>query len=715
MYINKTRKVFPAICTIALAIVVFLIVFTSVAKASTVTQKSPSRLINVVYDDSGSMIEDNDQKVDRWCQAKYSMEVFAAMLGSNDTMNIYVMSDFDRKSGGAKLTLSGSDTQNNNVSKIHTMLTQASNTPFETVEKAYADLQVGTFDERWLVVLTDGQFQENGNSMDPAKADAFFSSKSPSVNVMYLGMGPSAGAITANIENHIFYEKAETSSDILKKITEISTRIFNNNKLDVNKDSKNISFDVPMRELTIFAQGQNLQINGIMDSDDNKLNGGKEIVGVRYCEQAATNYSDVLVATNLVGSIQTFSGEYEPGDYSINVEGADTLEVYYKPNIEITATLTDSEGNEVTDLSSLAAGDYTINFDFVKSGTKDSVGNSKLLGNVKYEASVSNNGKNHEKKYSNGDKITLVEGPLKIDVVGKYLDYNSVSTTMEYTVYKDKDLSFQTVDEADLEVVSDGFTEYNPVKVKVFADGQELNETQWDKIEAPDVSIAGETDFKFESFDVQKSDEKGVFDIYPQFKDGRPGFGNYSNCDLRIFSNQKQGDEVWNGSSDVPMKMHDNRSFLEKYGDKIILSLVILLILLLILGYMPFIKHYLPKRIKKRPSINCRPKIPGKSPNDAKGRYEKSIVSTILPYYSQRGTLKFVPSGVFGVPKLQLRGAKGRRMDILNTNQYRGKEHITFNGDCIEKDFKKKFLTVTAGVSLEVVDKDWIYECQPNM
>lgn len=56
---------------------------------------APKRVIHLVYDDSGSMIRANGEQVDRWCQAKYAMEVFAAMLGENDTMNIYYMSAFE--------------------------------------------------------------------------------------------------------------------------------------------------------------------------------------------------------------------------------------------------------------------------------------------------------------------------------------------------------------------------------------------------------------------------------------------------------------------------------------------------------------------------------------------------------------------------------------------------------------------------------------------
>ena len=70
----------------------------------------PSRTINLVYDDSGSMIRVGSNYVDTWCQAKYAMEVFAGMLGEKETLNIYYMSDYVNGSISAppKLTLTGS-------------------------------------------------------------------------------------------------------------------------------------------------------------------------------------------------------------------------------------------------------------------------------------------------------------------------------------------------------------------------------------------------------------------------------------------------------------------------------------------------------------------------------------------------------------------------------------------------------------------------------
>ena len=60
----------------------------------------------------------NGGQVDTWCQAKYSMEVFAAMLGDTVTLNIYYMSDYQSGTGSApRLTLQGKDGAATNVSK----------------------------------------------------------------------------------------------------------------------------------------------------------------------------------------------------------------------------------------------------------------------------------------------------------------------------------------------------------------------------------------------------------------------------------------------------------------------------------------------------------------------------------------------------------------------------------------------------------------------
>lgn len=175
--------------------------FASMALAN--ASSEPSRMINVVYDDSRSMYR-TDSVVDTWCQAKYSMEVFAAMLGEKDTLNVYYMSDYRSGTGrGPRLVLHGKDGAATNVGKLHSEKTRAGNTPFNSVRKAYSDLSKATADEKWLVILTDGAFEDGALGRD--KIDAFLAVKDSDISVMFLAMGPSAAGITAKSSQNIFY------------------------------------------------------------------------------------------------------------------------------------------------------------------------------------------------------------------------------------------------------------------------------------------------------------------------------------------------------------------------------------------------------------------------------------------------------------------------------------------------------------------------------
>ncbi len=385
----------------------------------------PDRVIHVVYDDSGSMFKTGGVLVDTWCQAKYSLEVFAAMLGETDRMNVYYMSDYAKEAtAGPRLQLDGRNGAETNVGLVHAEKTVAEGTPFNAVIKAYSDLAGAAANEKWLIILTDGEFQGiNGQE----GIDAFLAQKSSDIHVMFLGMGANAGGITERPNDGIFYVEAQTSSQILKNVTDICTRIFSSHKLEVNVGAKTVSFDVPMSELTVFAQGANVAIDGIRRGDGTLVRSSKMPVEVKYSECDATNYSNQPVK-GLMGRIAVFRDDFPAGEYTLDVSGAETIEIYYKTNIEVAAYLVDSQGNEVGDLSNLAAGDYTLTFGFVKAGTKERVAESKLLGNVSYQAAVENKGVAHERLYANGDQIALEEGPLAIDVTASYLDHYRVTT-----------------------------------------------------------------------------------------------------------------------------------------------------------------------------------------------------------------------------------------------------------------------------------------------
>ncbi len=693
----KMRRVVSLLLSIVVVIMLAIPI-----SANAATSNAPNRVINLVYDDSGSMIETGGNLVDTWCQAKYAIEVFAALLGENDTLNIYVMSDYS----SPKLILKGQDGASANVGKVHSMVTRAGNTPFDSVRKAYNNLKDTKADEKWLVVLTDGEFQNIDN------IDAYFSQKSPDVKVMFLGMGPQADGITANESNGIYYKEAKTNSEILKQVTDISTQIFNSDRLEVNTSSKSFSFDVPMSELIVFAQGANVKISGIKNADGKVFSSSTTPVTVKYSEKPATNYTNFIVSKDLLGSIATFKDDFVSGDYTVDVSGAETIEIYYKPNVEIAAYLKDANGNEVTDLTDLEAGEYIIEFGFVKGGTSERVSQSKLLGNVTYEAKVTNNGTTHEKTYASGDKIALDEGSLSINVTARYLKYNTVSTQLDYTIFKNKNISYEIVESPNYIVKSNGFEQIEPIVVKATIDNKDFTQEQWDTIGVPTVTLADKQDFKMGDFKVEKTETPGTYYIYPSLRGGTPSSGTYSDCDLKIDYNEKHGNETWSGTNKLPIKMQDERSWIERNRDLFIKLLILGILLFLIIGYLPFVKHYLPKSLKKKPYVKCVPEELGAERKDRNGSTEKSLISTIIPYIPQTGKIKYVPKGVTGAPALEVKGIKNRRMSITNIKSFVGKEYITFDGTTIKKDITK--YETSAGVQIKVQKNGWTYHCTPN-
>lgn len=690
---------------------------------------SPTRVINVVYDDSGSMIQINGKTVDTWCQAKYSMEVFASMLSENDTMNVYVMSDYMYSMDAApRLVLNGSSGAEENVKKVHEMLTKAIDTPFTSVQKAYSDLAKTSADEKWLVVLTDGEFDEFLVEKDAGKEkiDAYFGEKEDDIKIMFFGMGANAAKITKDEENNIFYETAKDNNEILKKITQICTRVFNSHRLEVNDKNKEISFDVPMAQLIIFAQGSQVEIGN--------LKNGKEdiqysnIVSVRYSEKPATNYSNFIVADNLVGKVATFNGDFSSGEYKIDVSGAETVEVYYKPNVAIAAYLKNSDGEEVTNIEELETGDYTIEFGFIRAGTNEIVPESKLLGDIKYKAVVTNNGTVHDKMYDSGDSIHLEEGELSIDATAYFLDYNTVSTSMNYTIYKNKGISFSVESNPKYRVTSKGFKEEEPIVVKVTLDGQDFSSEQWEALEVPKVELGkklkeedgGVLAFfnifrKFNTIDevvVEKTDEPGILHLKPTIKKNNPKNGTYVGTEYILEIYSQDGKAVWDGKMDGKIKIVDIRNLFEREMATVIRLVVAGCIGFILLGFTPLFKKRFPKSMKESPAIECKPLPFGKT-TTTKGRFTKDTASVWLPFVPEKGTLRFVPGGTSGVPSMKLKAAGGSKMVIMNTVSFADKSMISIDGESVPKD-QKKMLNKTPSMTIEVKTPSVRYTCTPR-
>lgn len=719
-------------------LMVFLVLPVCAVKVDANDTNEPSRVINVVYDDSQSMFL---KKADTWCKAKYAMEVCAAMLGENDTMNIFVMSDFDNgKKGKVRLPLKGSDGAAVNVKKVHEMLTKGMNTPIASVEGAFNDVKDKKSDEKWLLVLTDGRFEYGPNEEIPEKdVQAMFDKwKGNGVKIMLFSMSADV-ALTPDESNDFYFRQAKNTSDILNSITEISKQLVNANEIKVNSD-KEIELAVPMRELIVFAQGKEVNIGAINPAGEGVRS---EMSDVKYSTKATSDSSfdgKVTVDKNLVGKVATYKGYFPMGKYSLSVTGEDTLTVFYKPYIDIMATV-DGE----TNLSNLEAGEHKIRFEIVDGNTgkviKDSEAARQLLGNIDYQATITSvDPETGDKKTEevDGQEATIVfnEGSMTIDAEATFLDYNHARTTTDYYIFRNKTVELEEV-ECPAYLVKKTSIENGdqPLKVKATLEGKEFTPEQWNtftsgqpnikvKVRAKEDKDQDDVEERYGQFKVQFGQNPGEIEIYPALPGEKAKYGKYKPVDIVLaVSNEiavgsgSQAKEKWKGKAKLPVNITDGRNPFEIFLPWILMAIAILIIGIIINGYLPwkFGKRYLPKKLSRSPLITCRPVGEMAAYSKKKtvtGSYKLDKKTRFIPYLTEKGTIRFVPSGK-NVASLQVKGANSGYMYITNIKSYAGNKNIKFDGAPVESGTTAP-MRVTGGLTTEYKTPHWIYSCDTS-
>lgn len=694
-----------SVSSVFLAFLLALTMISGFAVPVNAVTNEPSRVINIVYDDSTSMYAagsgKNYREYDTWCYAKYAMEVFVSMMGDKDTINIYYMSDYSGNDApGPRITLHGSDGVASNVAKIHNAKTEDGGTPFNSVVKAYSDLKATTADKKSLVVLTDGKFDKQEGKpadkegyLDHKKiVEPFFSNtKEDDIDVCFLGIGNNVNLLKKDAKRNIYSAHAKTEKQVLKELTIISSRVFEKNKLpNVNEKNPKADVDVSMQELIVFAQGKNVTINGIKGSDGKLIQSTEASVTVQYseCDSTKPNRNNKPVDT-LMGKIATFKTAFPAGSYTFDVSGADTLEVYYKPNLETSVTLTDSEGNPVNlseeGKGKIKAGDYKLSVNLIDAITGKPVTSSKLLGAVNIEATVTNN--EETKTFKNGDTIHLVQGDVHIDASATYLEYNTLETEENFKVGVDKTISFSVSKDVNYEVDKNGFKNNDYVIVHATVDGREFTAEEWAALDTPTIdlyqkdekhplsflsriiALFSQINGTYDKPVIEKGDAVGDLKIRPSLPDGKPTAGNYVDSDYIIKCSQVINYESWDGSETGTFKVTDSRSFIAKYWRFFIFCLVLAIILILLIGYLPFIKHYLPKGLKHRPLIEITGY--GNEIPDTNGKVIKNPLFTILPYAAERAEITYVPLVFMGFPKLRVKAVGGgKQMKVTNPNDF---------------------------------------------
>lgn len=379
--------------SILLSLTMIMCMFTVFSISASAAPKTQKRTIAIVFDNSGSMYQSNNA----WCRATYAMEVFATMMNKDDKMLIYPMWEITIGKGGPKYSdTSPFEVKQEKASEIRNIYTpHGKGTPASTIEKAAKDLIADSSDnEKWLIVLTDGEeFNEYEKSRTQAGLEDLLGKYISDLNIMYLGIGENA-AKPENVSGKYYFEsqRASDSRDVLSYLTAMCNTIFGRDSLRVDLSSQNLDFDLSLKKLIVFIQGE-----GIKDVSV----GGLKPISVdspSYGTLGAGKYSDwelfpFTVDESLQGSLLTF-GAAKSGTYPLSYSGtATSIATYYEPDVDLMVKLLNENGKEVVDEKDILPGTYYIEYYMVDNEGNRT--NSELLGDVEYSINYTIDGQEY--------------------------------------------------------------------------------------------------------------------------------------------------------------------------------------------------------------------------------------------------------------------------------------------------------------------------------
>ena len=386
---KKFRKLFAGI----LALLMTASLPAGAAFADEGGQKSSStNAIAIVFDNSGSMYYQGSMA---WCQATYAMEVFAAMMDSGDTLQIYPMNEADingaNYSSDSPLVISSMD----EAAQIQDIFTHGVGiTPIETIMVAHDGLVRTSADERWLIVLTDGDtFYENdtemGHDATLARLSELLTQYNQDVNVVYLGIGDLSVPDFASSNGYVNWGETATSAQVPGTLSRVCNLIFGRDELPAeNLSGGQISFDIPMRKLIVFVQGENVGDITLTAPDGSQVP-AVSTYSPHYSTKGTGGYTSVP-DTTLQGVIETY-GACPSGAYGLSYSGtASSVIAYYEPDVDLAVFLTDETGAAVDLNGDIYPGQYSLSY-----GIADSSGtllDSALLGDTQYDIALTVNG-----------------------------------------------------------------------------------------------------------------------------------------------------------------------------------------------------------------------------------------------------------------------------------------------------------------------------------
>lgn len=370
---------------------------TGVPTAQAAGKTSESRAIAIVFDNSGSMYDEGDRA---WCRATYAMEVFAAMLNDGDTLMIYPMNPITI--GSTEYTMDrpyriSDASQASTIREIYTPW--AGGTPIESIDCAAAGLSGVQADKKYLIILTDGgNFSLNDQNLSNESTRDQLNMRikdnaGKDMTIMYLGIGNAACKPTVAESEYFVKKMAANSVDVLNRLTEMCNLVFGRDSMPSNHiNGTTVDFDITMKKLIVFVQGENIDAVSLTDSTGNPVGRQVSSQQTHYATEGSGNYNDGVDNT-LQGMMVTYA-DCPAGTYTLNYTGSvSSVDIYYEPDADLDFVFTDMAGNPV-EANALYEDTYKVSFGIKDAQTGQLIA-SDLLGKPHYEGKYWINGQEH--------------------------------------------------------------------------------------------------------------------------------------------------------------------------------------------------------------------------------------------------------------------------------------------------------------------------------
>lgn len=648
----------------------------------------PDREINLVLDESGSMFRDENGPITLWSMAKYSLEVFAALLSPNDKLNVYRLSDYGPNKSGPTLALAGSQSASERVAQVHDLPLMGGSTPWRAVTAASENLATSQATEKWLVVVTDGVFDapDGRGDVSPEEVETHLETlaKETGARVAFMSIGDGAAEISSGEQREVI--RVKDGPELLEGMTTFANTIFGRTFVSLDDGAEPWAIDVPMAEVVVFAQGPDVSI-GSAESSAGPID-PVESVSVAWAPNGDFSFEgpDGSLKIFTPTADETLEGvlaKYESipaGDVRFSVSNARQVDVFYRPDVEFGYTITSQSGTDVGNV--LAAGEpYQLDYGF-----RDAACNpvqSALLDPVEYTADILANEQIIQPGITPGTTIELPRNTYTLNVSAVYRGGSAAAAIpLIVNASTGDDLYVSQMAEFPPPEQGLGFT-YSIIQPN--GDDRLPTSEEWAAFDPNSVRIESSGNLEYE---LLKNTDIGSLTLLVRAPGGDVFAADTGTIDITLYPPSEQG-----RAASAEFMVVDDISgfdrFMHWFWTVGIWILVGLILLVLILGYI--FKRRLPK-IGRQPEIMARTRlVGGGTPPKTRGKFRVNGIRRWLPFVADKGTLVYVPPGSLGFIPMKLKAGSGRTMRLLNANALAKRNNVQINGTPVDEHFNSNF------------------------